>query len=729
MTLPLWDQIAKTARQTIKSSKGKDPLAWANLSLAYLGQRKPGRAVWYVEKALALEPALAPALILKGLILGAAGDIPAAEKALADVLELGPQPGPWHFLLGEALLGVGDVAQAKIQYSRALEAGDVPRTLIYWSLAHLADQSAEKIHCLQQILNEDPSDAEAREQLISVSLYDGDLTTALRELQQMEAIGAFTEDGTWRLLRGDCEALSGHPDLALEHYRRAADLMAENPIPLMRMGEALSLVEQESEARTYFRRALQLFRREDHSQAYRSPLQSEQIDAILVSVREEGMEPLSMLWALMSFAMRAAWRGIRSRKLLPYLVIFAILASFVAEAIPEALRSWPEVASAAFFVVMGTFSFGVVLKQFDRDLWRITFFQRDYQRWAALIGLALIPIYGFLWWALLGNWGLLLLMVGLYLVTVGVGAFILTRSPITPDRHNLGRLLAYGMAFGVLVAGLFGLIVWLLMRHEGLSWTATTTTDRQGFAASLLAAGYINALFFMGAVIAWRTVRHDISRFFRGQKLGKVILLPIEGYRRYRDRFVEEWGFSNLYISGLPSLLLACILTWLGASFQPLRWCAYISWALNYFVLILLILLFIKYAFMKSSVRRIRLDSIARYFHVAADSSLQLIVAVLMTAALFAAFWLNYTLAFTNWSIVSPESFMITGTAVPVTTDQWFYIIFRLMISGNLDVTPTAFFAQLAIMLVSLSEFLFLGFFFVQIVEGLRTERSTPDRR
>lgn len=718
MTLPLWDQVAKTARQTIKSSKGKDPLAWANLSLAYLGQRKPGRAIWYVEKALALEPALAPALILKGLILGAAGDIPAAEKALADVLELGPQPGPWHFLLGEALLGVGDAAQAKIQYSKALEAGDVPRTRIYWNLAHLADQSTEKIHCLQQILNEDPSDVDAREQLISVFLYDGNLDAAWRDLQKMEAVEGAADNGVWWLLRGDYEALSGRPDLALEHYRRAADLMAENPIPLMRIGEALSLQEQESEARTYFRRASQLARQQGNSQAYRSPLMSEQINAVFSSVQEEGIEPLGMLWLVMSLMIREVWRGIRSRKPLPYLVACAVMTSFVTKAMPDALRSWQASAWTAFILVMGTFSFGGVLEYFDRDLWRVTFFQRDCRRWAALIGLALLPMFGFVWWGLLGNWGPLLLMIGLYLVAVGGSAFTLTRSPITPDRRTLGRLLAYGTVFGLLGAGLSGVIAWLLIRQEGLSWQVITATDRQAFAASLLIAVYFNALIAMGAVITWRMVRHDIRRFFRGQKLGKVLSLLIEGYRRYRKRLVEEWGFSSLYISGLPSLLVAFVFTWLSASFQPLRWCAYISWVLNYFVFILLILLFIKYAFLRSSVRRIRLDSMARSFHVTADSSLQLIVAFLMTAVLFAAFWLNYTLTFANWSIISPESFLMTGTTVPVTVDRWFYIIFRLMISGDLDVTPTSFFAQLAIMLVSLSEFLFLGFFFVQIVEG-----------
>jgi tetratricopeptide (TPR) repeat protein len=724
-----WRRAEKHLQRAIELSKEEHSEDWAMLAMVSASQKKLNQAYRRCQRALALDATSPLAHMVRGRILAQEGDHQAAETALREATSYEPKLGYLHYVLGQIYAAKGDVEAARSEYLTAAQLPDIPPAMVYEALLTHTDDPEEQMLYLEQIMATRPTDVTSRKELIRLYLKAHRLEAVPNELQTLNSVLEGQEDTEVLLLRGDYYALQGELESALATYRRAASLMPNHPDPLYRLGEVLSLLENDQEAIDYFRKAMELRRWADVDYSYEPLLKTEGIGRNRDVARGDGFGPFDLLWAMIYAMFYSARKSLRgwgpvARRHLPYSLIalaFSILSVFW---MSMSERVFPAELSEAITIIAAVTLFGTLLLESAHQLVKTTIvFRPKVRRWFLLIMLFSLPLaLPFALMAGLPACGVTLIVV--YGVSILLAAMYLSRLPVAPTRRNIMRLVLASIPIWIGLLVLSTVWTWLLM---GL-WEIRISLPKTVMDwISLALQAYMLFAFSLGVTGAvW--INYVMLKKRKGIRTFREVLeIPRRKYKRFRrqysrfrHRFVEEWGFSGLYFDCLLPLLTTYLLTGLASEVDQLRWLAYLSGVLNFCIFTVLNVVFVEYAFSPRPITRIKLDRLRGVLDLKPEFSLQLPLALLITAALFGAYWVNYSVVLANFSIVSPKSFVSPSTQLPADLWEWSYITFRLMMSGEFDMTVRGPYAQMVIMTISMSEFAFLGLFFAQIIRTLK---------
>jgi tetratricopeptide (TPR) repeat protein len=725
MQLQDLEKAEKHVRQAIRLSQGTEAEDWSMLAMACMGQGKLNRAYLHCQKALKLDATSGLAHILKGLIFAVAGDLEAAEAILEGAASRGLHLGYLHYALGQIYAMKGYTAKARSEYLRAINSQDIPSTLAHRELVALTDDVQEQISYLEQIILCQPSDIASRKKLIRLYLKTRKLEDVPSEFQALARMLDMNKDGEALLLYGDYNALQGELRLALEAYREAASLIPKAPDPWYRMGEVLSLSEKEREAIDCFRKAIKLRRWADTNYVYEPLLDSDKIEENRDVARGDGIGPFDLLWGMLYYLFSNIWQWLRSRipfyaRRIHYVLIALVLSVAFEFWIFGNRAAFPADLPGALIRLASLTFIGMLLLITVHRLIRTPVILRPGTRqWLPILTLLSLPM-GLFYVLTFPNVCGLAFVAG-HILSIFLLAYFLSLQPLVPTRRTMVRLVLASTPFWVACVGLSVLLSWFTWRSLDISVALPSTVTEWIFIAL---AVYIAFVFSLALITGLWITFLLWKRRIGVESFRELIKKPAEKYRQLRSRFVEEWGFSGLYFDCLLPLLTAYILTSLAESVPHLKWLAYPSAILNYFIFMVLTVVFIDYAFSPRPIKRIRLDRLAGILDLGSRFSLGLPLAILITAALFGAYWLNYSLILTNFNLISPDAFSAPGNQTPVDSTEWSYVTFRLMVSGEFDIATHNFFAQMIIMVISISEFAFLSLFFTQIIRTLSLEEN-----
>jgi hypothetical protein len=592
------------------------------------------------------------------------------------------EPDTWypHYLLGQWYAATGDIKAARSEYLLAAQCADFPPAVVYEALLAVTDEPQEQMFCLEQIVANRPTDVASRKKLIRLYLAAHRLNAVPDELQALNSLLEGQEDGETLLLRGDYYALQGQLESALEAYHEAAFLTPKHPDPFYRLGEVLSLLEKDQEAIGYLRKAIRLRRWGDTDYAYKPIFQSERVEENRDRACGDGVGPFDLLWAMIYALIYSAWKWLQGR-----------ISSLRLDGVHRFIKA------------------------------RIIFHPRIRQ-WLVIVTLLSLPLALFYVLTVGLVFGGISIVV--YIFSVLLTTCVLSWQPVKPTWHNILRLVLASIPGWVGLLGLVAAQVWLFWNSLGMRVQLPSTITEWIIIAMI---AYIFFIFSLGLTVTVWIFYMQLKNLKGIQTFRELLKTPWLEYRRLRHKFVGEWGFSGLYFDCLLPLLAASLLTALAETVDQLWWLAYASWALNFFIFMVLNLVFVDYAFSPRPIKRIKLDKLRGVLGLRPGSSLYLPLALLITAALFWAYWTNYYLVLVNFGIINPGSFVSLAQQSPDDLGGWHYITFRLMISGEFDMIPQDPYAELVIMAISMSEFAFLGLFFTQIIGMLRVYGKTKE--
>jgi tetratricopeptide (TPR) repeat protein len=173
-----------------------DDLAIAyQMGMALVRDNQPERGQVYIDRILRNGDS-AETRLLMGTTKLNARDYPAALVDLAKAVELNPNLPDVYSYYGQALLRTGDPATATDAFRKALAANpyDFMANLQFAVLLKEDEKFPEAIVCLRRALQVRPNDPGVRYQLATISVHEGKLEDARRELEAIvKEVPAYTE--------------------------------------------------------------------------------------------------------------------------------------------------------------------------------------------------------------------------------------------------------------------------------------------------------------------------------------------------------------------------------------------------------------------------------------------------------------------------------------------------------------------------------------------------------
>jgi tetratricopeptide (TPR) repeat protein len=218
-----------------------------HLGVAYSRQEQYDDAIRAFQNALVIKPNSADTLLALGISYDAGGAVLSALTALQDALSKRTQFAyNAHFHLGLALSATNQWAEARDQFSRAVELrGNGAAARYFQGVAELTlgnlDAASTSFNYVIQLSNPKYS-PQARMQLGLLNLRQGDTATAENELRA--AAGAQPTTVAANIQLGKVLKQEGRHAAAIRAFRSAIDAAPNNPIPHLAL--AVFYVEQKN---------------------------------------------------------------------------------------------------------------------------------------------------------------------------------------------------------------------------------------------------------------------------------------------------------------------------------------------------------------------------------------------------------------------------------------------------------------------------------------------------
>jgi tetratricopeptide (TPR) repeat protein/predicted Ser/Thr protein kinase len=241
--------------------------AWAGLARGFWRRQLVTRdSAWTarardaVQQAIALDPYLADAHALHGLIQLGAGDLAAAKTLLDHALVLDPSNATAHRALGDLAESAGEFATASSHYSEAMQSDpedwELPRLL--GDIPYAAGNYADALEWYRKAAAAAP-DSPTPHRLIGAAHHMlGDYSAAASAFQQSLAIEP-TASGYTNL--GTALFFQGRYRESVQAFERSREMLPSNPLIWGNLADAYRWVPGNAEkAKEAYARAVQLLR-------------------------------------------------------------------------------------------------------------------------------------------------------------------------------------------------------------------------------------------------------------------------------------------------------------------------------------------------------------------------------------------------------------------------------------------------------------------------------------
>jgi tetratricopeptide (TPR) repeat protein len=257
----------------------EDPQAQVLLAGAYFGRNNPSHATRCYERAIELDPTLAPAYEGLARVHFSLEQFKQAEEALATLTQLAPELEVSHHLLGELQMKLGRFEQSIASYQKALalDPGDVTAQIAIGNnllFMERANDAREQFRQLHDRANDDDQRRRALVWIAAVHLHEESPDEALQALRQAATVAE--RGGDARALAEVLEMMgnvlleSGSVEQAHARFKESAAAIERTNFPgPVKMAERINLVYQEArialaredlaaakERITFYRRAL-----------------------------------------------------------------------------------------------------------------------------------------------------------------------------------------------------------------------------------------------------------------------------------------------------------------------------------------------------------------------------------------------------------------------------------------------------------------------------------------
>lgn len=260
-TIPLEELYYENGAFTGGSAYGQVLLA--NFKVAYAGVlrhlKQFDQALTELDEALAMQPQLAQAHILRGDLLVQQGQMREALKSRQRAAELEPSPAR-HYELGLVYLKLGEVEPAIDALKQAEGSKEITGKSDYWAALGQAQQKAGNQSAARTAykrgLQLNPSDPELQKALAESYLHAGEKLAAVQHLQG--AVVSQPQNSDYRIeLAHLYDDLGWHQE-ANSEYEQATNLNPTEPMAWLQRGKALNKTGQSEQARSSLEQALKL---------------------------------------------------------------------------------------------------------------------------------------------------------------------------------------------------------------------------------------------------------------------------------------------------------------------------------------------------------------------------------------------------------------------------------------------------------------------------------------
>lgn len=219
-----------TLAQTLLAELGPNPIACAVAGNYYSRLRDQKAAVQMLQRAVELDPSLAPAYTLLGYEELSEGKHAKAIERFCAALRAQPRAFMAIAGMGETELRKGNLSAARDEFYKALSINPIPSVMQrYAATFHRREASGEElrnaIDLYNEILQKQPKYPLARLRKAAALLQLGDPQSALVEVEQLQQADGAAEAEVW-LTKGRCHARMGDRQNAIAALNKAIDLDA-----------------------------------------------------------------------------------------------------------------------------------------------------------------------------------------------------------------------------------------------------------------------------------------------------------------------------------------------------------------------------------------------------------------------------------------------------------------------------------------------------------------------
>lgn len=260
-------ELAKTELDETIKLRPDFQIARVLLAQVHINRGDFSKAVQVSDEILSSQPNNLQALMMRAVAWNGLREYQKAQSTFEGILKVNPKLGDARFHLGQTFFEQKMYTQAEGQFDqmRRDNEGD-PRWLVGLVQTYMAERRfKDAVDLLQQQTNKYPENDGFKINLAAVMMADKQFEKAQAIYTSLAQKNPKSGDlqamlGQFHQAKWENNKMAGDADLrtAIDYYRKALVLTPDNPGLLVKLGMALSTIEEPGEARTLYEKILRL---------------------------------------------------------------------------------------------------------------------------------------------------------------------------------------------------------------------------------------------------------------------------------------------------------------------------------------------------------------------------------------------------------------------------------------------------------------------------------------